>query len=146
MIDSYLKNSKSAVDEEGWFRTGDIGFMDENGYITLTDRSKDLIKSGGEWISSIQLEQIICQHPLIYDAAVIGLPHPKWGERPIVVAEAKNENVSENEVLDFFKDKVVRWQIPDKVIFVDELPLSSTGKPLKKNLKEELSQTFMKGV
>ena len=146
VIDSYLKNSKRAVDEEGWFRTGDIGFMDENGYITLTDRSKDLIKSGGEWISSIQLEQIICQHPLIYDAAVIGLPHPKWGERPIVVAEAKNENVSENEVLDFFKDKVVKWQIPDKVIFVDELPLSSTGKPLKKNLKEELSQTFMKGV
>ena len=77
---------------------------------------------------------------------MIGLPHPKWGERPIVVAEAKNENVSENEVLDFFKDKVVKWQIPDKVIFVDELPLSSTGKPLKKNLKEELSQTFMKGV
>ena len=146
VIDSYLKSSSKAVDEEGWFRTGDIGFMDENGYITLTDRSKDLIKSGGEWISSIQLEQIICQHPLIYDAAVIGLPHPKWGERPIVVAEAKNKNVSEDEVLDFFKDKVVKWQIPDKVIFVDELPLSSTGKPLKKNLKEEFSQTFSKGV
>ena len=132
VIDSYLKNSSKAVDEEGWFRTGDIGFIDKNGYITLTDRSKDLIKSGGEWISSIQLEQIICQHPLIYDAAVIGLPHPKWGERPIVVAETKNENVSEDEVLEFFKDKVVKWQIPDKVIFVDELPLSSTGKPLKK--------------
>ena len=77
---------------------------------------------------------------------MIGLPHPKWGERPVVVAEAKSENISQDEILNFFKDKVVKWQIPDKVIFVDELPLSSTGKPLKKNLKEELSQTFMKGV
>ena len=146
VINSYLKNSSKAVDEEGWFRTGDIGYTDKNGYITLTDRSKDLIKSGGEWISSIQLEQIICQHPLIYEAAVIGLPHPKWGERPVVVAEAKSENISQDEILDFFKDKVVKWQIPDKVIFVDELPLSSTGKPLKKDLKEKFSQMFTKGV
>ena len=102
----YMKGDGGKIlDEDGFFDTGDVATIDKMGFMQITDRSKDVIKSGGEWISSIQLEQIILHHNLIYDAAVIGLPHPKWGERPIVVAEAKNENVSEDEVLDFFKDK-----------------------------------------
>ena len=105
------------MDSEGWFDTGDIGNLDDDGYISLTDRSKDLIKSGGEWISSIQLEQIIRRHPKVYDASVIGIKDKKWGERPLVVVEIeKNANASEVEILDYFKDKIAKWQIPDKVI------------------------------
>ena len=90
--------------------------------------------------SSLHLETIVCQHPKIHDAAVIGVLHSKWGERPIVIAEPKsNKNPSEEEILSYFDNKIVKWQIPDKVVFVDELPLSSTGKPLKKDLKESFS-------
>ena len=145
VINKYYKEKDSCVDSEGWFDTGDIGNLDDDGYISLTDRSKDLIKSGGEWISSIQLEQIIRRHPKVYDASVIGIKDKKWGERPLVIAEIeKNENASEGEILDYFKDKIAKWQIPDKVIFVDELPLSSTGKPLKNKLRDKYFDKFVK--
>ena len=145
VINKYYKERDFCVDSEGWFDTGDIGNLDNDGYISLTDRSKDLIKSGGEWISSIQLEQIIRRHPKVYDASVIGIKDKKWGERPLVVAEIeKNANASEGEILDYFKDKIAKWQIPDKVIFVDELPLSSTGKPLKNKLRDKYFDQFVK--
>ncbi len=145
VINKYYKEKDFCVDSEGWFDTGDIGNLDEDGYISLTDRSKDLIKSGGEWISSIQLEQIIRRHPKVYDASVIGIKDKKWGERPLVVAEIeKNANASEVEILDYFKDKIAKWQIPDKVIFIDELPLSSTGKPLKNKLRDKYFDQFVK--
>ena len=145
VINKYYKERDFCVDSEGWFDTGDIGNLDNDGYISLTDRSKDLIKSGGEWISSIHLEQIIRRHPKVYDASVIGIKDKKWGERPLVVAEIeKNANASEGEILDYFKDKIAKWQIPDKVIFVDELPLSSTGKPLKSKLRDKYFDQFVK--
>ena len=104
----------------------------------LLDRKKDLIKSGGEWISSVQLEEIARTHPMIHNAAVIGVTHKKWSERPIIIVElVKETHPNEGEILAFFKGKVVKWQIPDAVIFVDEIPLSSTGKPLKKVLKNK---------
>lgn len=145
VINKYYKERDLCVDSEGWFDTGDIGNLDDDGYISLTDRSKDLIKSGGEWISSIQLEQIIRRHPKVYDASVIGIKDKKWGERPLVIAEIeKNEHAFEGEILDYFKDKIAKWQIPDKVIFVDELPLSSTGKPLKNKLRDKYFDQFVK--
>lgn len=146
VIHNYLNHTESATDDDGWFKTGDIGHIDSDGFITLTDRSKDLIKSGGEWISSLHLEMIVCQHPKIHDAAVVGVLHSKWGERPIVIAEPKsNKNPSEEEILSHFENKIVKWQIPDKVVFVDELPLSSTGKPLKKDLKRKFFNILTKG-
>ncbi|MEC8217125.1 MAG: long-chain fatty acid--CoA ligase [Candidatus Thermoplasmatota archaeon] len=136
VIDKYLHDKKSSLDKDGWFKTGDVGKIDSEGYLEITDRSKDLIKSGGEWISSLELEEIVRNHEKIHDAAVIGVEHKKWNERPLVVAEAvKGANPKEKEILNFFKDKIAKWQIPDAVVFVDELPLSSTGKPIKRDLR-----------
>ena len=136
VIDKYLHDTKSSLDKDGWFKTGDVGKIDSEGYLEITDRSKDLIKSGGEWISSLELEEIVRNHEKIHDAAVIGVEHKKWNERPLVVAEAvKGANPKEREILNFFKDKIAKWQIPDAVVFVDELPLSSTGKPIKRDLR-----------
>ena len=136
VIDKYLHDKKSSLDKDGWFKTGDIGKIDSEGYLEITDRSKDLIKSGGEWISSLELEEIVRNHEKIHDAAVIGVEHKKWNERPLVVAEAvKGANPKEKEILNIFKDKIAKWQIPDAVVFVDELPLSSTGKPIKRDLR-----------
>ena len=136
VIDKYLHDKKSSLDKDGWFKTGDVGKIDSEGYLEITDRSKDLIKSGGEWISSLELEEIVRNHEKIHDAAVIGVDHKKWNERPLVIAEAvKGANHKEKEILNFFKDKIAKWQIPDAVVFVDELPLSSTGKPIKRDLR-----------
>ena len=138
VIRRYLFDESDAVDESGWFETGDLGVLDSDGFLTITDRSKDLIKSGGEWISSIELEEIIKLHPDVYDAAVIGVKHDKWSERPIVIAEmVKGSRTGQAELLDFYDGKVVKWQKPDAVVFVDELPLGSTGKPIKRELREE---------
>ena len=144
VIQRYLFEDSDAVDEAGWFETGDLGVLDSDGYLTITDRSKDLIKSGGEWISSIELEEIIKLHPGVYDAAVIGVKHEKWSERPIVIAEiVKGIEINEAELLDFYNGKVVKWQKPDAVIFVDELPLGSTGKPIKRELREEFQDYLL---
>ena len=137
-MERYLHDKQSSLDKDGWFKTGDIGKIDSEGYLEITDRSKDLIKSGGEWISSLELEEIVRGHDKIHDAAVIGVDHKKWNERPLVIAEAvKDTNPEEKEILDFFKNKIAKWQIPDAVVFVDELPLSSTGKPIKRDLRIE---------
>ncbi len=124
--------------EDGWFRTGDVAKITPEGYIQIVDRTKDVIKSGGEWISSVELENAIMSHPKILEAAVIGLAHPKWDERPIAYAVPKAEfkgKVTQEEVIDFLKDKVAKWWLPDEVRFIDEVPKTSVGKFDKKVLR-----------
>ena len=114
-----------------------IGMIDPNGYMNIVDRAKDVIKSGGEWISSIDLENAAIGHPSIAECAVIGVPHPKWDERPLLLAIAKEGvEVSKQDILDYLSDKVVKWWLPDDVIFVTELPHTATGKLLKMKLRE----------
>ena len=124
--------------EDGWFRTGDVAKISPEGYIQIVDRTKDVIKSGGEWISSVELENAVMAHPKIVEAAVIGLPHPKWDERPVVFAVAKPEfkgKVTQEEVIVFLRDKVAKWWLPDEVRFIDEVPKTSVGKFDKKVLR-----------
>jgi 3-(methylthio)propionyl---CoA ligase len=128
----------SAVDENGWFETGDVACFDEDGYMQITDRTKDVIKSGGEWISSIELENCAVNHDKIAEAAVIGVSHPKWTERPLLVAVKKEgEEVSAEEMLAWFDGKVAKWWIPGDCVFVDDLPHTATGKLSKKDLRED---------
>ena len=123
--------------ERGWFTTGDVAVIHPNGFLQITDRAKDVIKSGGEWISSITLENIAFGHPGVQEAAVIGLRHPKWGERPLLVVVRKpGADVSREALLDYFRDRTVRWWIPDDVVFVEELPHTATGKLSKRTLRE----------
>ena len=137
ILNNYFGKTESALTSDGWFDTGDIATLNEDGYLKISDRSKDLIKSGGEWISSVELENLAMGHPKIAMAAVIAAVHPKWDERPVLIAIKKPDvAVSETEILDYFADKVAKWQIPDKVVFVDSIPLSGTGKMLKKDLRE----------
>jgi len=124
--------------EDGWFRTGDVAKITPEGYIQIVDRTKDVIKSGGEWISSVELENAIMSHPKILEAAVIGLAHPKWDERPVAYAVPRPEfkgKVTQEEVIDFLKDKVAKWWLPDEVRFIDEVPKTSVGKFDKKVLR-----------
>jgi fatty-acyl-CoA synthase len=124
--------------EDEWFRTGDVAKITPDGYVQIVDRTKDVIKSGGEWISSVELENAIMAHPKIMEAAVIGLAHAKWDERPIAYAVAKPEfkgQVTQEEVIDFLKDKVAKWWLPDEVRFIDEVPKTSVGKFDKKVLR-----------
>jgi fatty-acyl-CoA synthase len=123
----------------GWFPTGDVATIDPDGYMQITDRSKDVIKSGGEWISSIDIENIAVAHPAVAMAACIGVPHPKWDERPIVaVVKKPDAQVTREELLQFYEGKTAKWQIPDDVVFVDAIPLGATGKMLKTKLREQL--------
>ncbi|HEX2565650.1 MAG TPA: 3-(methylthio)propionyl-CoA ligase [Burkholderiales bacterium] len=125
--------------QQGWFPTGDVVTIDPDGYIQVTDRSKDVIKSGGEWISSIDLENIAVAHPAIAEAAVIGVKHPKWDERPIVVAVKKpGQDVSREDLLKFYEGKVAKWWMPDDVVFVPELPHTATGKLSKLALRQQM--------
>jgi len=138
--------------EDGWFRTGDVAKITPEGYIQIVDRTKDVIKSGGEWISSVELENAIMAHPKIMEAAVIGLAHPKWDERPIAYAVPKPEfigKVTQEEVLEFLKDKVAKWWLPDEVRFIDEVPKTSVGKFDKKVLRASavpINQGITEGV
>jgi acyl-CoA synthetase (AMP-forming)/AMP-acid ligase II len=134
--------------EDGWFRTGDVAKITPEGYIQIVDRTKDVIKSGGEWISSVELENAIMSHPKIMEAAVIGLVHPKWDERPVAYAVPKPEfkgKVTQEEVIDFLKDKVAKWWLPDEVRFIDEVPKTSVGKFDKKVLRAS-AVPFKQGV
>ncbi|MCC6205698.1 MAG: fatty-acid--CoA ligase [Hyphomicrobiales bacterium] len=124
-------------DADGWFDTGDVAHIDANGYMQITDRAKDVIKSGGEWISTIDLENIAVGHPDVAEAAVIGLPHPKWDERPLLVVVRKPEKTfGRDEMLAFMEGKVAKWWMPDDVVFVDEIPHTATGKIQKITLRE----------
>jgi fatty-acyl-CoA synthase len=143
VISSYFDNEAAdaaAFTEDGWFRTGDIVSFDDIGRLTVEDRLKDLIKSGGEWINSVALEQAACRHPEIGDAAVIGLPHPKWAERPLLIASpAVGASLSEDDLTDFLRGAMPRWWCPDAVVFQKDLPRTATGKTDKKALRAAFS-------
>jgi fatty-acyl-CoA synthase len=136
IANSYYKMPESER-KDGWFFTGDVATIDQDGFMQITDRSKDVIKSGGEWISSIELENLAMAHPDIAEAAVIGVAHPKWDERPLVIAVRRpGSTVTTADLLAFYNGKIAKWWMPDDVIFVDELPHGATGKMLKAKLRE----------
>ena len=131
----------------GWFPTGDVGTIDVDGYLQITDRSKDVIKSGGEWISSIEIENIAVAHPAVAMAACIGVAHPKWDERPIIaVVKKPGMDVTAAELIKFYDGKTAKWQVPDDVVFVDAIPLGATGKILKTRLRETLKDYKLPGT
>ncbi|HJW40821.1 MAG TPA: long-chain-fatty-acid--CoA ligase, partial [Rhizomicrobium sp.] len=141
VVDGYFRGEGTdAFDAEGWFDTGDVATLDAEGYMTITDRSKDVIKSGGEWISSIEIENIAVGHPAVAEAAVIGVRHPKWDERPLLIVVLKpGQNASREEILEYLKGKIARWWTPDDVQFVAEIPHTATGKIQKTMLRERFS-------
>jgi acyl-CoA synthetase (AMP-forming)/AMP-acid ligase II len=144
IVDSYFRSSTEETLENGWFHTGDVATMDADGYVTIRDRSKDIIKSGGEWISSVELENIAIAHPDLADAAVIGATHEKWDERPILIAvKTEGADPAEADVLAFFDGKIAKWQVPDRVVFTDVLPRNATGKVLKRNLRDEFGKILL---
>jgi fatty-acyl-CoA synthase len=133
---SYYRNSDESKFASGWLRTGDVGRIDPLGYITLTDRAKDVIKSGGEWISSVELENHLIAHPAVLEAAVVGVPDERWQERPLAAVVLKEgQQVSAGELRNFLADKVVRWWLPERWTFVDEIPRTSVGKYDKKTIR-----------
>ncbi|MBI3373272.1 MAG: long-chain-fatty-acid--CoA ligase [Betaproteobacteria bacterium] len=135
---SYFKGEGGDPLKGGWFPTGDVANIDAEGYMQITDRSKDVIKSGGEWISSIDLENIAVAHPAVAEAAAIGVVHPKWDERPILVVVKKaGAEVSREELLKFYAGKIAKWWMPEDVVFVNELPHTATGKLSKLNLRQQ---------
>jgi fatty-acyl-CoA synthase len=132
--------SGDSFTKDGWLRTGDVATVDEHGYIRLVDRTKDLIKSGGEWISSVELENEIMAHPKVAEAAVVGVAHEKWQERPLACVVAKEgESLSKQDVLDFLSSRVPKWWMPDDVVFIDEVPKTSVGKFSKKTLRDQFA-------
>jgi fatty-acyl-CoA synthase len=140
VVREYFKGEGGDPLKDGWFPTGDVATIDPDGYLQITDRSKDVIKSGGEWISSIELENIAMAHPAVAMAACIALPHPKWDERPLlVVVKRPGAEVTREELLAFYDGKIAKWQIPDDVVFVDSIPLGATGKMLKTRLREQFA-------
>ncbi|MBI2959127.1 MAG: fatty-acid--CoA ligase [Betaproteobacteria bacterium] len=147
VLGEYFKGEGGDPLREGWFPTGDVASIDPDGYMQITDRSKDVIKSGGEWISSIELENIAVAHPGITEAAVIGVPHPKWDERPLVVAVKKaGTAVTREELLAYYQGKVAKWWIPDDVVFVGDLPHTATGKLLKSELRKTFRDHRLPGT
>jgi fatty-acyl-CoA synthase len=140
---AYFKEGADMLDRDGFFDTGDVATIDRHGYMQITDRSKDVIKSGGEWISSIDLENLAVGHPKVAEAAVIGVRHPRWDERPLlVVVPKKGEAVGKDDILAFMRGKVASWWMPDDVVFVDEIPHTATGKIQKAMLRERFKDWF----
>jgi fatty-acyl-CoA synthase len=137
IIRSYFKDEGGDPLQDGWFPTGDVATIDPDGYMQITDRSKDMIKSGGEWIGTIDLENIAVSHPAIMQAACIGVHHPKWDERPLLIVVCRpGMEVSREELLKFYEGKIAKWWLPDDVVFMDALPLGGTGKVQKNKLRE----------
>ncbi|MBR9814973.1 AMP-binding protein, partial [bacterium] len=133
----YTMDGSKSHDDDGWFDTGDVATMDEYATMQITDRAKDVIKSGGEWISSIEVENVAQSHPDVTEAAVIGMPHPKWAERPLlVVVPAEGKSPSKDELLGYFEGKIAKWWTPDDVQFVEEIPHTATGKISKLELRK----------
>ncbi|MBV8150500.1 MAG: AMP-binding protein, partial [Candidatus Eremiobacteraeota bacterium] len=140
---AYYENpaaTAAAFTTDGWFRTGDVCTLDSNGYLTIVDRAKDLIKSGGEWISSIDLENIVVAHPEVEEAAAIALPDARWGERPLlIVRRAPGSTLDRGGLVDYLQPRVAKWWIPEEIVFADEMPYTATGKISKKTLRERYS-------
>ncbi|MDG1208304.1 MAG: long-chain-fatty-acid--CoA ligase [Paracoccaceae bacterium] len=141
VVKQYLKKGEDATVGGNWFDTGDVATMDENAYVRITDRSKDVIKSGGEWISSIDMENAAVAHPGVAEAAAIGIPHPKWDERPIlVIVKAPDADPDPAEIVELASEGLAKWQRPDDVVFMDELPHTATGKISKLHLRQQLEK------
>jgi fatty-acyl-CoA synthase len=137
----YFRVDRNILDDEGYFDTGDVATIDEYGYMRITDRSKDVIKSGGEWISSIDLENLAVGHPQVAEAAVIGVFHPKWDERPLLIVQLKpDQQVSREDLLTYMDGKIAKWWMPDDVVFVDAIPHTATGKILKTALRDQFKE------
>lgn len=144
---AYFNDSQTILDDEGYFDTGDISTVDQYGFMQITDRAKDVIKSGGEWISSIEVENIAMGHPKVALAAVIGAAHPKWDERPVLLIKLKDgEAEDRQEHLDFLQGKIAKWWMPDDVVFLPEIPLGATGKIDKKRLREQMKDYRLPSV
>jgi fatty-acyl-CoA synthase len=144
---SYFKEDGNILDRDGFFDTGDVATIDRHGYMQITDRSKDVIKSGGEWISSIDLENLAIGHPKVAEAAVIGVRHPKWDERPLlIVVLKKGEAASKDDILGYMKGKTANWWMPDDVVFVPEIPHTATGKILKTELRDRFKDHVLPTV
>jgi len=140
VVRRYYRDAGGEVLRDGWFPTGDVATIDADGYVQITDRSKDVIKSGGEWISSIEIENLAMGHPAVAEAAVIGVKHPKWDERPLlVVVKREGQDVTPQAILDFLRPKVAKWWVPDDVVFLPALPHTATGKISKLELRRQLA-------
>jgi acyl-CoA synthetase (AMP-forming)/AMP-acid ligase II len=140
VISEYFKQGKSAL-QNGWFPTGDVATIDSDGYLHITDRLKDVIKSGGEWISSVDIEHVANAHPDVMLSACVAAPHPKWGERPVLFVVRKPDRaVTSEQLLEYFCGKIAKWSIPDAVIFVEEMPINATGKVQKLDLRKRLQE------
>jgi acyl-CoA synthetase (AMP-forming)/AMP-acid ligase II len=140
MREYFKGDGGNALTPDGWFPTGDVATIDAEGYMQITDRSKDVIKSGGEWISSVDLENIAVGHPAVMEAAVIGIRHPKWNERPLlIVVKRPGIDVTKDSMLAIYEGKVARWCVPDDVVFVEQLPHTATGKLSKLKLREQFN-------
>ncbi len=144
IVERYYGEEKSAL-VDGWFHTGDVATIDADGYMQITDRSKDVIKSGGEWISSIELENIAVGHPAVAEAAVIGIAHPKWDERPLLLVILKKDaTLTKEQILAHYDGKLAKWMVPDDVVFVTELPHTATGKLQKRTLRDTWANHYRK--
>ncbi len=144
VANGYYKHEDRSAWVDGWFDTGDVATIDEAGMLNIVDRSKDVIKSGGEWISSVELENVAVGHPAIAECAVVGVPHPKWDERPILlIIKREGQELSKAEMLAFLEGKVAKWWLPDEVVFVSSLPHTATGKLLKRQIREDYSSVLM---
>ncbi|MCC7680511.1 fatty-acid--CoA ligase [Janthinobacterium sp. FW305-128] len=147
IISSYYKNEGGEVLQDGWFPTGDVATIDADGYMQITDRSKDVIKSGGEWIGTIDLENLAMAHPAVLQAACIGVFHPKWDERPVLVVVLRpGMTVTRDALLQFFEGKIAKWWTPDDVLFIDALPMGATGKIQKNKLREQFKGHQLPGM
>ncbi len=136
---AYFRHDADIVDADGWFDTGDVATIDEHGFVRITDRSKDLIKSGGEWISSIEIENMVMSHPAVANAAVVGQPHERWGERPLLIVEPREgATATSGELSAHLEGRIAKWWMPDEVRFVDRIPLGATGKIDKKRIRAEM--------
>ena len=145
VVERYFKSNETALEKDGWFDTGDVAKIHPDGVMEIVDRSKDVIKSGGEWISSIDLENAAVGHPSVAEACVIGVLHKKWDERPLLlVVKVEDQDLSKEEMLVFLEDKVAKWWLPDDVIFVTELPHTATGKLLKTDLRDQYKEHLIK--
>ena len=147
IADQYYKDERSKeAFKDGWLYTGDVATVDKEGVIKLVDRTKDLIKSGGEWISSVDLENALMAHEAVFEASVVAVPHPDWQERPIACVVLKNQykdTITKEELLEFLKPQFVKWWLPDEIVFMDEIPKTSVGKFLKRALREKLKTYFV---
>ena len=148
VIREYYDDDRSpqSFSPDGWLKTGDVAVVDAEGYIRLVDRSKDVIKSGGEWISSVDVENEIMAHPAVAEAAVIGIIHPRWQERPLACVVVKpGATLTRDEVLAHLEGRIAKWWMPDDVVFIDEVPKTSTGKFSKKDLRDRFADHVLPG-